>query len=348
MIYYSHINEDNRIERSLLQQSSCATVMVICGSGERVLSLMDIPHLEKLLVVDNNEEALFLFRLKLTALACMSVSDYLAFVGQRPLKGRLRLWQYDALKILLPAAVENYWSKRRGCIAKGILYAGHFERFLNRIRPATRFYLGKGFQSIFQDGQSSNTFPEKRWRLLKTIFSQKLPYQLAGNRDEAFIGDRACTALIPAAFDSSIKKGKAASSFMAHLVFKGHLEQMHPTDLPPSLQEDVLTGIQNRLLHKELILQYQTADLFQAVKKNRWQFCFFSVSDILSFADFFYLQKLVSTCAGRGNILVGRSFLRNRLTEPQLEILQEYGKLTLYDAEESTGMYQVFSIHYQQ
>ena len=59
MIYYSHVNEDSRVERELLQSSNCPSVLAVAGSGERVLALMDITCCKKLHVVDVNEEAIF-------------------------------------------------------------------------------------------------------------------------------------------------------------------------------------------------------------------------------------------------------------------------------------------------
>ena len=346
MIYYSHINEDNRIERTILQQAGCASAVAICGSGERVISLMDVPQLKKLVVVDSNEEALYLLRLKLTALTHLPIKDYLAFIGHYPMPGHQRRVLFDRIKVHLPIPDKAYWSGRQKTIQKGILYTGHFERFLHRIRPATRLYLGPGFRQIFSSGYTPASFPETRWQLLQKIFSKKMAYQLAGNRDTAFTGEKALTSLVPAALDRTIKSGKAPSSFMVHLVFNGSLAAMPAPDLPPSLQEQVLTAIKERLQDGTIQCSYVKADILDYVKRSTKQACFFSLSDILSFADFGYLQNLVSACAGHGNTVVGRSFLRNRLTQSQLTILGNQGKLTVHDNEDSTGMYQVFSLNY--
>ena len=41
MIYYSHVNEDNRVERELMTKGHFSSLWGIAGSGERVISLMD-------------------------------------------------------------------------------------------------------------------------------------------------------------------------------------------------------------------------------------------------------------------------------------------------------------------
>src|SRR5947209_14175145 len=102
MIYYSHINEDNRVERSLLQEGGFSTVVAICGSGERVLSVLDNTAIKKITVVDNNEEAIFLLQLKLAALWHLNVSEYLGFVGHFTVSMKERIARFNALKYTLP------------------------------------------------------------------------------------------------------------------------------------------------------------------------------------------------------------------------------------------------------
>jgi len=64
MLFYSHVNEDNTIERQLLQNSGCRHAVAIAGSGERVIALMDHESCKKITAVDFNKDALFLLQLK--------------------------------------------------------------------------------------------------------------------------------------------------------------------------------------------------------------------------------------------------------------------------------------------
>ena len=68
MIYYSHINEDNWVEKQLMDQGHFERLVTVCGSGERVISLLSHPHLSKVDVVDINIKALFLLELKIQLL----------------------------------------------------------------------------------------------------------------------------------------------------------------------------------------------------------------------------------------------------------------------------------------
>jgi len=348
MIYYSHINEDNRVERKLQQAGKFAIVVAICGSGERVLSLLDNSACKRMIVVDFNEEAIYLLQLKLTALQKLGVDDYLDFVGHNQLAEKNRVALYQSFKSLLPIAAQRFWDKHISSIQKGILHIGHFEKFLQRVRPLTNFYLGKKFQNIFKKGEQKNGFPSFRWTILKNFFSHKLVYRLAGNKDVAFVGADAETKIIPAALDSVIKNRNASSSFMMHLIFKGGVTEMQDCDRPPSLQKEVLSIIKERLAIKEIIVEYRTSDLLSFAKQeanNLMPPVFYSLSDILSFAGFAYLDKVMKCISGKGNLIVARSFLRNRLTSNQLNALATYGNVNLHSDEESTGMYQVFSIN---
>src|SRR5829696_3313570 len=102
MIYYSHINEDNRIERALLQQGSFPTAVVICGSGERVLSLMDNKVCKQIHVVDHNTEAIFLLQLKIVALSQLPVTSCLEFIGHHSMGGKERLDRFFSIEKWLP------------------------------------------------------------------------------------------------------------------------------------------------------------------------------------------------------------------------------------------------------
>lgn len=345
MIYYSHINEDNRVERDLLHSSNCEAIVAICGSGERVISLLDQENCNHVLVVDCNKEELFLLQLKLAGLQQLSVKEYLQFIGHYNCSPPGRLIHYERIKKILDLEAVNFWNDHKQLIKAGILNAGYFEHFLKRIRPMINICLGKNFRHVFEKQYNKERFPVTRWELMKKLFSLKLVYKLTGNMDEAFVGKNANTRLIPQALDDSFRTGKAAACFMSHLVFKGNLQNMDQQCLPPSLREDVLGRIQQRLINKKVSVEFYQSDLLQFLKRMpKSSKVFYSLSDILSFADFNYLQQVLDESRGEENLVVTRSFLRNRITGQQFAQLSHYGALTEYGEKESTGMYQVIAI----
>jgi S-adenosylmethionine-diacylglycerol 3-amino-3-carboxypropyl transferase len=349
MIYYSHVNEDNRLERDLLNAGRFSTVVAICGSGERVLSLMDSNSCNQIVVVDCNKDAIFLLQLKIAALTQLSVDDYLRFIGHDNSTGEDRIAFFRLLVKDLPGEANAFWQKNLSLIKRGILHIGHYERFLQKVRPLTNLWMGKSFRNIFKTEDHQPAFSVARWKLLQQVFSYKMVYRLLGNRDIAFTGSSAELKRIPVALDKIIHDGKASSSFIMHLVFKGHLLEMNQKELPPSLQKQFLGVIKDRLSNHTIEIKYFVADLLHFLKhqKETEDPVFYSISDILSFCDFDYLHSIIKKTAVNENCIVGRSFLRNRLTTPDLSLLNRYGKLCVHDDEDSTGMYQIFSLRHQ-
>jgi len=349
MIYYSHVNEDNRVERQLLKLSGCTTVVAVAGSGERVLALLDNVACKKFNVVDVNEEALFLLQLKLAALETLGIDEYWKFCGLHPAQKALRQQWFNQLKDKLTASCKMYWEQHMQLVNNGILNTGHFEKFLQRVRPSVNFFLGKSFEQVLSGGSpQAKTFPKKKWKLLARLFSWKWIYTIWGNRDIAFVGKGADISYIPGSLDRIIYNGEAASCFMTHLIFKGHLREMNDTDLPPSLQKDVLQRIKQRLATSAIEVNYYHGDILAFATSDETspgQTVFYSASDILSFENYSYLHDLIDKVARPGNMIVWRAFLRNRSDTAQTTTLaKKFQEVKDHTASETTRMYQVFSI----
>lgn len=344
IIYYSHVNEDSRVERELLSKSSCKTVVAVCGSGERVLSLMDTIHCLHLKVVDINPRAIFLLQLKIVALTHFSVEDYLQFIGHVYLQPNERLKLYKTLRKNLTSEATAFWDNHLQYIRDGILFAGYFEKFLSRIRPLVAIFLGSNFFNVLSGDRTSN-FPLMKWKILLKLFSYRWVYQIAGNNDVAFTGKGAKLCQVSRALEQSIEDGKISSSFIAHLIFKGNLMHMRPSEMPPSLQPQVLSIIKSRLIEGEMKIEYFSQDFLQFIKKETAKnkvAAFYSISDILSYTDFYYLKEIIQQLKS-SDILVGRGFVRNRLPDQALAEIAKHGMVDIHDDQDSTLMYQVFS-----
>jgi len=348
MLYYSHVNEDNRIERELLQSSGCTAVAAVAGSGERLIALLDCESCTHFHAIDSNEEALFLLQLKLAALKSLSIEDYFQFNGHHNSSGQMRKEWFKRLADKLSPPCKKYWEQNISVVENGIVNAGHFERFLRRVRLPVNLFLGNKFISVLSDHSPySGDFPKRKWKLITRLFSLKWIYKLWGNKDLAFVGRGADIARIPAALDKIVYNGEAASCFMAHLIFKGHLREMKETSLPLSLQKNVLQKVKQRLLSSEVTVNYNHTDILTYARDNAisQKPSFYSLSDILSFESPDYLRQLLNKIAVPGNTIVWRTFLRNRANgtnhdDPYLN----YENIADHSPVESTRMYQVFSI----
>ena len=173
-----------------------------------------------------------------------------------------------------------------------------------------------------------------------------------GNRDIAFVGKGADISYIPGSLDRIIYNGEAASCFMTHLIFKGHLREMNDADIPPSLQKVVLQRIKQRLASSAIKMNYFHGDIltFAATDGSATgQAVFYSASDILSFENYSYLHQLIDEAARPGNMIVWRAFLRNRSnTNHTTTLANKYKEVKDHTSSESTGLYQVFSIQQQE
>lgn len=359
MIYYSHVNEDNRVERNALMARPARHLYAVAGSGERVIALMDCPSLESVHFIDNNWDALYLCELKMAALDWLPVDDYLSFIGFSSYPGR-RYDLFEAIKPSLSESCRSFWETRKKEIEMGICNCGHFEQFLHRAHPVFRFFLGKSFYQCFWAQKADwQGFPNLRWGIVKAFFSYRWTYRLFGMKDTAFISSDSNLKLIPDALQQSLDEDGVGQSALFHLVFNGNLRRMPEENLPPSFQKDVLQRIKNARTEGRLKVHFQFGDVLEVLQHADLQQsepAFFSLSDILSFVSWDYQQELIRliTAAGSGgDSIVFRAFVRKRLTEQQVNDLYANlrsingpsGRVKDLTAEEQSHFYQVFQIN---
>ncbi len=353
MIYYSHVNEDNNVERNALLSRPAKSLYAIAGSGERVIALMDCPTLDAVHLIDNNWDALYLSELKIAALAHLEVENYRSFIGFTPALGD-RWAQFEALEPMLSEGCRHFWALQREAIEMGVCNCGHFEQFLQRANPIIRFFLGKGFYQCFSVKKADwKGFPTLRWRIVKAIFSYRWTYLLFGMKDSAFISKDAALQAIPAGLQKSLDEDAVAQSGLFHLVFNGTLHQMSEENLPPSFQKAVLQRIKTALSDGRLKVHYHFGDVLDVLKGlniEREESSFFSLSDILSFVNLDYQQKLIGliTAANTGKgTLIFRAFVRNRLTQKQAaDLKNQFATLQDLTTKERSHFYQVFQIDF--
>lgn len=336
----------------MLQQAPSA-VYVVAGSGERVIALLDHPSLETVHLIDNNWHALYLCELKLVALQHLSVDDYLAFIGFDTAQ-KDRAASFHGFKHKLSEPCRVYWEAQMTTLTQGILYCGHFERFLKAANPFIRLFLGKRFFQCFTTPKSDwRNFPSFRWAIVKRSFSYKWTYRLFGMRDIAFVSADSARSAIPKALQKSMDEDKAKHSCLFHLVFKGHLKDMPEASLPPSFQKPVLSKIKALLEEGRLSLNYHCGDALSLIKAfpyDQDKARFFSLSDLLSFADMAYMTALlehIATIPAGASRVVFRSFVRHRLNKDLVsELRLGFGNMVDLSAEERTHFYQVYQIDF--
>ena len=352
MIYYTHINEDNLVERKILNSGFYEDLFCVSGSGERLIALLDHQSLKRVHVIDNNREALYLTQLKLAALQTCSVEAYLDFIGLSGSKlDRIEL--FEKIKFRLNEDCIQFWQKNLKYIRKGILHMGHFEKFLSNFRPFLKIYLGSSFYQCFSTPiNECISFPHKRWSLIRWFFSQRWVYLLAGNKDVAFISKDGQQKLIPEALQQALRDDSVSQNCLFHLIFNGNLNMMPEKQMPPSFQYEVLTQVKELLQEGRIKIKYYNQDVLAFGKRFDFNQCgnsFFSFSDILSFDNLEYIKKLFKTIKDKSvssSVLILRAFIRNRMSENQIrELKNEFGPVKDLSHLENTKMYQVCEIN---
>lgn len=346
MIWYSHVNEDNEVERTTLNNSS--TLVCIAGSGERLISLLDNTNLKKVYAIDTNIEALYLLKLKLIALRELSIKDYLGFLGFTKMSSKKRLQYFDLCLSLMDNPEKKYWIDNVKFIKKGVVNCGHFEQFITKVRPFLRLFLGKSFYTVFENDYRK--IPKIRWKIVKFLFSFKWIFQILGNKDFAFVGKGTRVDKISETFQKLIDSKKLHESFMAHLVFKGHLNKMKEQFIPPSVNPAILNIIKDRLTNNLVDIVYFHCDfnefLTKDLKSNKNEKLYVSMSDLLSFESPDYLIKCLDQliyCNFKSTAVIVRSYLKNQLEKKHLDQIKLLGYLYKnLSQNERTGMYDVY------
>jgi S-adenosylmethionine:diacylglycerol 3-amino-3-carboxypropyl transferase len=171
-------------------------------------------------------------------------------------------------------------------------------------------------------------------------------------KDTAFVSSESALKHIPAALQKSLDEDDGvAQSALFHLVFNGNLQRMSEENLPPSFQKAVLQRTKAALADGRLKVHYHfgdVLDILKGINLEGEESRFFSLSDILSFVDMDYQQKLIDlihTAKTGKSSLVFRAFVRNRLTQEQFaDLKKKYSTLKDLTTEERSHFYQVFQI----
>ena len=126
-ISYSSCNEDSKSELEALRIGPGKRLFCITAGGGRVLNLVrDCP--QEIVAVDVNPTQNHLLELKVAAMRALGYQPYLAFLGVRPARDRLRV--YQDLRPALSGAAGAYFDAHPEIVRRGALFQGSLERFL--------------------------------------------------------------------------------------------------------------------------------------------------------------------------------------------------------------------------
>lgn len=187
-ISYSACNEDSHSELEALRLGPGKRVLCITAGGGRVLNLLaDRPR--EIVAVDVNPTQNHLLELKIAALQALDYEPYLGFLGVRPARDRLEV--YQRFRPALSSAAQAYFDANPKLVARGALYQGSLERFLvhvSRIVHLVRpFWIKRlfSFDDIAEQRRFLQGWDTRIWRFVVESLCRRSLLELF-SRDPGF------------------------------------------------------------------------------------------------------------------------------------------------------------------
>lgn len=140
-ILYANCWEDPQLDREALRIGEDDTVLSITSGGCNLLSfLLDNPR--KVIAIDVNPHQGFLLELKMAAFRMLSYQSNLEFFGVRPCSRRIECYRL-LLRPCLSCDAARFWDGHLRQIARGIIHAGRYERYMRLLRKTVVAGFGK-------------------------------------------------------------------------------------------------------------------------------------------------------------------------------------------------------------
>lgn len=140
-VLYANCWEDPRLDRAAFETGPDDVVFSITSGGCNVLTfLLDGPR--KVIALDVNPHQGYLLELKMAAFRTLAYGPLLEFFGVRPSSSRLDAYR-DGLRPDLSAGAARFWNGHPGEIARGIIHAGRYERYMRLLRKTVVAGYGK-------------------------------------------------------------------------------------------------------------------------------------------------------------------------------------------------------------
>jgi S-adenosylmethionine-diacylglycerol 3-amino-3-carboxypropyl transferase len=140
-VLYANCWEDPRLDRAALGIGQDDVVLSITSGGCNLLAfLLDDPR--KVIALDVNPHQGYLLELKMAAIRRLSYDRVLEFFGVRPCSTRAACYR-QRLRPCLSGDAARFWDGHTRKIARGIIHAGRYERYMRLLRRTLVAGFGK-------------------------------------------------------------------------------------------------------------------------------------------------------------------------------------------------------------
>lgn len=191
-IVYSQCWEDPVVAADGLRLGPDDDLLCLTSAGDNVMAL-SLRRPRSIIALDFSAAQNALLELKLAALRKLGWYDYVAFLGARPAFDRLAVYR-DRLRPELRDEVRDYFDGQEEQLARGIIHAGRFQRYLSIFRSAILPLIhGRAVVEEMmtigdrgaRDEYYRRVWDNRRWRALFTFFFGRAVMARLG-RDPAF------------------------------------------------------------------------------------------------------------------------------------------------------------------
>lgn len=191
-IVYSQCWEDPVVAADGLRLGEGDDLLCLSSAGDNVMAL-SLRRPRSIIALDFSAAQNALLELKLAALRHLPWYDYVAFLGARPAFDRVSTYR-DRLRKELRDEVRAYFDTQERELARGIIHAGRFQRYLSIFRTGILPLIhGRAVvEEMMTIGDRAareeyyrRVWDNRRWRALFTVFFGKAVMARLG-RDPAF------------------------------------------------------------------------------------------------------------------------------------------------------------------
>lgn len=256
LIRYASCWEDAEILCAALAPRAGARILSIASGGDNSLALA--ADGAAVVAVDLSAAQLALVELKVAAIRALEHGPLLRFLGALPGRGRLAV--YRGLEPALSERARAFWRARPAAIARGVLLAGKFERFLGVFRRLVLPLIHSGVtiravlarreraaRERFYHGRWHNM----RWEVLFRLFCGRWLVGRLGRDPEFFRhagGDSLAGHMMGRVRHALVELSTHDNPFLTH-VLRGWFDGALPRYLQPERFGAVRAGLDRLTLH---------------------------------------------------------------------------------------------------
>lgn len=320
--------EDSLSEQLVLDIRPADRILSVAGGGEVPLSLLSMNENIRICAVDVSEEQIKLCRFKLLTAIYVDFPLNGHFLGYAKLDEKTRNEIYKkTIRPHLSESDKSFWDKNMVIIEKGVINAGRFEQYINKLRFAITPFIGKKnlmqliHSRTLEEQQSVFTHKIATRKSLQFLFKfafHPTVYKNRGLQEQALIhADKSTGERFYSKFEGFCTSGLASENYLLQYYLTGSCTN---ESLPPYLQP----ANKNRLLNNLGRLEFKTISIQNALnEKEKGYYSKIHLSNLgdwLSKPDFYQLLELMkSKCNPETRIcyryLQKNHFYENPMTE---------------------------------